>query len=97
MAADVAISFERAGAAVGDLMDMSAIAANPTVAGNQAFVFGGARIGQFQVINSGAGSVMLGNTNADATFAFRVVTADFGFFAGAHTVADASQQSSKVA
>jgi len=83
-----ATSFEGAGAAAGDLIDVSALDANRVIAGNQAFVFGGVGIGQLQVINDGTNSIVLANVDADADFEFRLVIEDGGVLASAYSAAD---------
>jgi Ca2+-binding RTX toxin-like protein len=81
--------FEGAGAAAGDLIDLSKIDADTTLAGNQTFVFGGSSRGQVLVVDGGSGnSIVFANTDNDVDFEFRLLIEDGGVLASAYTAAD---------
>lgn len=82
------IAFEGAGAAVGDIIDISGIDANTLRKGNQSFEFGGFGIGRVSLVESGSSTVVLGNTDDDADFEFRLVIQDGAVRASAYSVAD---------
>jgi Ca2+-binding RTX toxin-like protein len=69
-ARDTIKGFDGAGVAVGDLIDLSGIDANTTLAGNQLFGFGGTSIGRLSLVNSGSTTLVRGNVDADADFEF---------------------------
>ncbi len=83
-----ATAFEGAGAALGDLIDVSRIDADRTLAGDQGFVFGGKGKGHIHVAapNLGA-SVVYANTDDDKAFEFALFIADGGL-AAFYTAAD---------
>ncbi len=88
-AGDHAAAFDGAGAAAGDIIDLSGIDARAGIAGNQAFGFGGFGAGRLRVVEDGAGnSLVLGNTDGDAVNEFRLVIEDAGVLAAAYTAAD---------
>jgi Ca2+-binding RTX toxin-like protein len=80
---DRIVGFDGAGAAAGDLIDLSGIDANTAVAGNQAFGFG-----QISIINSGAITVVRANVNASPAFEFVLEIEDGATLASAYTAAD---------
>ena len=66
---DVIIGFSGAGAALGDRIDLTTIDANSSVAGNQAFIWGGSfTAGRLRYV----GGVLQGNTDADAAAEFEI-------------------------
>jgi Ca2+-binding RTX toxin-like protein len=83
-----AIAFEGAGVAGGDVIDLSGIDANSSVAGNQAFVFGGTGIGRISLVNSGTTTIVNANVDSDAAFEFVLAIEDGGVFASAYKAAD---------
>ena len=72
----------------GDRIDLSGIDANTSVAGNQAFVFGGSTIGRLRLVNNGSNTEVLGNTDSDAAAEFRLVIQDGSTLANAYGAAD---------
>ena len=87
-AADTITDFRGAGAAAGDKVDLGAIDANGTLAGNQTFAWGGAGNGHLRAIEEGTRTVLLGNTDADATAEVRIVLDDGSVRSTAYTGAD---------
>lgn len=85
---DTVRGFDGAGAAAGDLIDLSGIDANAAAAGNQSFQFGGTGAGQVRVANAGRFSVVLANTDDDAAAELRIVIEDYGVRAAAYTADD---------
>ena len=81
-------AFEGAGIAGGDLIDLSGIDANATVAGNQAFAFGGAGIGRVSITASGSNSLVRANTDGDAAFELEILIEDGGVLATAYRAGD---------
>ncbi len=82
-------AFAGAGNAVGDRINLSAIDANESVAGNQAFIFGGAAtIGHLQCVTSGSNTSVLGYTNATAGADFQILIEDGAVTAVTYTAAD---------
>lgn len=66
---DVISGFAGAGAAIGDKIDLATIDANTSVAGNQAFIWGGPfTAGHLRYV----GGVLQGNTDADAAAEFEI-------------------------
>lgn len=65
-ARDIIQGFDGIGAAAGDRIDLSAIDANPSVAGNQAFTFGSQGIGGVWLTQSGAETLVNVNIDSDA-------------------------------
>jgi arylsulfatase A-like enzyme len=60
----------------GDRIDLSAIDANGSAAGNQAFSFGGTGIGHVQFVNVGGNTELQANTDTDAAIELRIILAD---------------------
>jgi Ca2+-binding RTX toxin-like protein len=87
-ARDTINGFDGAGSTVGDRIDLLDIDANTGVAGNQAFIFGGAGAGHISLVNSGTTTIVNANVDADATFEFVLAIADGGVLASAYTAAD---------
>ena len=86
--ADGGKSFDGAGAAAGDRIDVSGIDANEVAAGNQAFVWG-VGIGRIAAIEMGnTATLMRANTDNDAAFEFELVIEDASTNASAYTAAD---------
>ncbi len=86
--ADGGKSFDGAGAAAGDRIDVSGIDANEVAAGNQAFVWG-AGIGRIAAIEMGnTATLVRANTDNDAAFEFELVIEDASTNASAYTAAD---------
>ena len=81
-------AFEGIGTAGGDRIDLSAIDANASVAGNQAFVFGGTGIGRVSVVDSGGNSLVRCNTDKDSAFELELVIEDGGALASAYKAFD---------
>ncbi len=86
--AGLTAAFEGAGVAGGDIIDLSGIDANTTVAGNQAFVFGGNGIGRISLTASGNGTLVRANIDDDAAFEFELLIEDGVVQPGAYTVGD---------
>jgi hypothetical protein len=72
----------------GDRIDLSGIDANKSVAGNQAFVFGGTGIGHVSVVNAGSNGIVRCNTDKDAAFELEIVIEDGGILAAAYRGGD---------
>ena len=88
-AGDGAVAFEKPGAVLGDRIDLSAFDAVTTKAGIQDFVFGTTTgIGRLWAINSGANTLICGNTDADAAIEFQCLIEDGATLASAYTAAD---------
>ena len=86
---DGAIAFEKAGAALGDRIDLSLVDANTAASGTQHFAFGTAKgIGRLWVSTSGTMTVINGNTDSDATAEFQIAIDDGSVSASAYTSAD---------
>ncbi|NEY92296.1 M10 family metallopeptidase C-terminal domain-containing protein, partial [Tabrizicola oligotrophica] len=81
-------AFQGAGVAGGDVIDLSQIDADTTVAGNQSFTFGGVGIGRISCVNNGTNTVIRGNTDADAAFEFTIVVKDGALLASAYAAGD---------
>lgn len=86
-AGDGATAFQGAGAAVGDIIDLSGIDA-VAGGGNNAFHFGGAAIGRLTLVNVGNVTQVRGNVDADATFELVINIQDGAVGAGAYNGAD---------
>lgn len=82
------LAIEGVGVAGGDVIDLAGIDANVAVAGNQAFVFGGAGIGRVSVIESGGSSLVRANTDGDAAFEFELLIEDGGVLGSAYKAGD---------
>lgn len=88
-AGDGAIAFDGAGAAAGDRIDLSAIDANTTVAGNQAFLWGTATTkGHLWAVNSGTTTLIRGNTDADAAVEIEIAITDAAVLANKYVASD---------
>lgn len=85
-----AAAFDAAGgpAGNGDTFDFSAIDANRSLDGNQAFRLGGVGIGRLSLVNEGSSTIVRGNVDADAAFEIRLVIADGEVRAGAYNAGD---------
>ncbi len=83
-----AIAFEGAGAGSGDIINVNAIDADSTIAGNQDFTGGGAGKGQIRVVDIGGNSVVQGNIDNDGAFEISITIEDGGVLALAYTAAD---------
>ena len=81
-------AFEGAGAAGGDRIDVSALDANATAAGDQAFAFGGTAKGHLWCVNSGAATVVYANVDNDPGAEFRLDILDGGVLASAYAAVD---------
>jgi Ca2+-binding RTX toxin-like protein len=82
-------AFEAPGAAAGDVIDVSAIDADATTPGNQAFVFGDLTgTGRLWAVDAGNRTVVYGNVDDDAAPEFAVAFEDGGTLAGALTSDD---------
>lgn len=87
-APDLILDFLGAGATWGDLIDLSTIDANATVAGNQAFAFGSGGAGGLSLVEFGSDTLVRGNTDADAAFEFALLLRDGGRPASAYADVD---------
>ncbi|MFD1881905.1 calcium-binding protein [Paracoccus pacificus] len=87
-ASEGAPAFEGAGVAGGDLIDLSGIDADETVAGNQAFTWGNIERGGLRVINYGSWTVVQGNVDNDPTAEFALYIADGNQTASAYYSGD---------
>jgi Ca2+-binding RTX toxin-like protein len=87
-APDLILDFLGAGVSWGDLIDLSTIDANTTVAGNQAFSFGGRGAGGLSLVDLGSDTLVRGNTDADAAFEFAILLRDGGRHASAYAGVD---------
>jgi serralysin len=74
-------AFQAAGVAGGDRIDLSAIDADTTLAGNQAFAFGGTGTGRAYAVNSGADTLIRCNIDRDPAFEFELLIEDGGVLA----------------
>ena len=87
--ADVgAIAFEGAGVLGGDRIDLAGIDANTSVAGNQAFVFGGTGAGRVSLVNSDSNTLLRCNVDGDAAFELELLIGDGGILASAYKALD---------
>lgn len=86
--ADGATAFEGAGAATGDMIDLSDIDANAGASGNQAFILGGAGAGHLSLVDSGGDTFVRGNVDGDGAFEFQLRIEDGAVLASAYTAAD---------
>jgi serralysin len=83
-----ATAFQGAGADGGDRIDISGIDADATVAGNQAFAFGGTGKGHVWCVNSGSTTAVFANVDNDAAAEFQVNILDAGVLASAYKAVD---------
>jgi Ca2+-binding RTX toxin-like protein len=81
-------SFDRAGLVGGDVIDLAGIDANTTLAGNQAFVFGGSGVGKLSVVDSGANTLIRCNIDNDAAFEFELLIEDGEILASVYRAGD---------
>ena len=86
--AGLVAAFEGAGAAAGDLIDLSGIDANTAAAGNQAFIFGGTGVGRVSLVTSGTDTLVHANVDNDAAFEFELLIEDGGVQPAAYRAAD---------
>ena len=85
---DGAVAFQGAGGAAGDKIDVSGIDAKSTTGMNDTFLFGGTGIGRLSLVNSGARTLVRGNSDNDAAFEFELEIQDGAVLASAYTAAD---------
>ena len=86
---DGAVAFEGAGAASGDVIDVSGIDARAGVAGDQAFAFdGGHGVGHLWAADAGGVTVIRGNTGGDGAPEFELRIEDDGVLAAAYEASD---------
>ena len=82
-------SFDGAGGAAGDRIDVSGIDANVVASGNQAFVVGGTGIARISMVEMGnTATLVRANTDNDSTFEFELVIEDGSTRASSYTAAD---------
>ncbi|MBB5224373.1 subtilisin family serine protease/subtilisin-like proprotein convertase family protein [Amaricoccus macauensis] len=81
-------AFDGAGAAAGDRIDLSAIDADISAAGDQAFVFGGTGKGHVWCVDRGGITSILANIDNDPGADFRIDIYDGGIRATAYGAAD---------
>jgi hypothetical protein len=72
----------------GDVIDLAGIDANTTLAGNQAFVFGGTGIGGLSLVNAGENTLVRCNADDDAAFEFELLIEDGGILASVYRPGD---------
>jgi Ca2+-binding RTX toxin-like protein len=88
-AGDGAIAFEKAGASLGDRIDLSAIDANTSAGGTQHFTFGTSHgVGRLWTSTSGTMTLINGNTDGDSAIEFQIAIDDGAVSASAYTAAD---------
>lgn len=87
-APDLVLDFIGAGASWGDVIDLSTIDANTTIAGNQAFTFGGRGAGGLSLVDQGGDTLVRGNTDGDSAFEFAILLRDGGRHASVYSDAD---------
>jgi Ca2+-binding RTX toxin-like protein len=85
---DTIVFFDGPGAVAGDLIDLSGIDADTTVAGNQAFIFNSTGTGGLSIVDSGTDTLIRGNTDGDAAFEFVIRITDGAVTAAMYTAAD---------
>lgn len=84
-----AVAFENPGAAAGDLIDLSAIDANSSIDGDQAFKFGHSTgIGHVWLKESGDKTLVRANLDVLAGWEFELAIADAGVRASAYSAED---------
>lgn len=86
-AADGGLAFDGAGSASGDRIDLSAIDADTTRAGNQAFVFGKTGIGGIYAVTEGSNTVFRASVDGHG-YEVEIVIEDGGVLASAYRAAD---------
>ena len=72
----------------GDRIDLAGIDANTSVAGNQAFVFGGTGAGRVSLVNSDSNTLLRCNVDGDAAFELELLIGDNGILASAYRALD---------
>jgi Ca2+-binding RTX toxin-like protein len=87
-AGDGASAFQGAGAAAGDRIDLRGIDANEATAVNDAFVFGGTGPGHVSLVDSGATTLVRGNTDGGTDYEFELLIEDRKVLASDYTAAD---------
>ena len=89
LAGDGGLAFDNPGAGGTERIDVSALDANVTVAGNQVFTFGlpGSK-GHLWCINSGTNTRVVGNVDNDAAFEFQLDIVDGGTLANVYQAGD---------
>lgn len=87
-APDLILDFAGAGAGRGDLIDLSDIDADTTVAGNQSFSFGARGAGGLSLVDVGSDTLVRGNTDDDAAFEIAILIRDGGRPASGYTEDD---------
>ncbi|MBB5223127.1 Ca2+-binding RTX toxin-like protein [Amaricoccus macauensis] len=89
LAGDGAAAYEGAGAAAGDMFDVSGLDADATRSGIQDWIFGTAKTkGHLWMTTSGSQTILNGNTDNDAAIEFQVAIDDAGVAASAYKVQD---------
>lgn len=83
-----AAAFEGAGAAAGDLIDVSELDANLNAAGDQKFIFGGTGTGHLWCVNSGTTTRVFANIDGDAAAEVQIDIYDGAVLASAYKAAD---------
>ena len=81
-------AFDGVGVLGGDRIDLVGIDANTSVAGNQAFAFGGTGVGRVSLVNAGANTLVRCNVDADAAFELEMLIEDGAVLAGAYKALD---------
>ncbi|WP_263053737.1 calcium-binding protein [Defluviicoccus vanus] len=84
---DQIFDMEGIGIAGGDRIDLSAIDANTTVAGNQAFIFGGTGAGHLSLVNAGADTLILADVDGGGAD-LQIIVHDGDILAGNWQAAD---------
>ncbi len=88
-AGDGGLAFDGAGAAAGDRFDLQDIDANQSIAGNQAFSFGGGTgIGKVWATTSGTDTLIRANVDGHGAFDFEVRIEDGTVLASAYGASD---------
>ena len=88
-APDQIFDFEGAGAAKGDIIDLSAIDADGGLGTQDSFIFGSTGLAGLSIVDDGAGNTLVRlNTNNDAAFEVVIKIVDGGVLFSAYTAAD---------
>ena len=85
---DGTVAFEGAGAAAGDVIDLTAVDADITVGGDQTFAFGSLNKGGLSIVDLGGNTLVRGNIDGNAGFEFELLIVDGSVSASAYTAAD---------
>lgn len=85
---DVIEGFDAPGRAAGDVIDLSAIDADTSRAGNQSFTFGPAEVGRISVIEHDGETLVRGDVDGDRGYEFAVLIRDGDTPASAYTADD---------